>query len=202
MIIDIKRPSFHIKHLSAISSDKWIKMAIENPIEILIDHAHCEKKAAGVAIQLMFRYPTEPNLSEVLSPIAREELEHFEKMLSFLKARGISLKALKPPPYGAELAKNIRKEEPLRMLDSFLIAGIIEARSHERLSILALNSKESATRDLYQSLVESEARHFGVYWKLAQSKFDKEETFKRLDQLVKKEEEILSSTFLMPRIHS
>ena len=202
MIIDIKRPSFHIKHLSAISSDKWIKMAIENPIEILIDHAHCEKKAAGVAIQLMFRYPTEPNLSEVLSPIAREELEHFEKMLSFLKERGISLKTLKPPPYGAELAKNIRKEEPLRMLDSFLIAGIIEARSHERLSILALNSKESATRDLYQSLVESEARHFGVYWKLAQSKFDKEETFKRLDQLVKKEEEILSSTFSMPRIHS
>ena len=202
MIIDIKRPSFHIKHLSAISSDKWIKMAIENPIEILIDHAHCEKKAAGVAIQLMFRYPTEPNLSEVLSPIAREELEHFEKMLSFLKGRGISLKALKPPPYGAELAKIIRKEEPLRMLDSFLIAGIIEARSHERLSILALNSKESATRDLYQSLVESEARHFGVYWKLAQSKFDKEETFKRLDQLVKKEEEILSSTFSMPRIHS
>ena len=202
MIIDIKRPSFHIKHLSAISSDKWIKMAIENPIEILIDHAHCEKKAAGVAIQLMFRYPIEPNLSEVLSPIAREELEHFEKMLSFLKEREISLKALKPPPYGAELAKNIRKEEPLRMLDSFLIAGIIEARSHERLSILALNSKESATRDLYQSLVESEARHFGVYWKLAQSKFDKEETFKRLDQLVKKEEEILSSTFSMPRIHS
>ena len=202
MIIDIKRPSFHIKHLSAISSDKWIKMAIENPIEILIDHAHCEKKAAGVAIQLMFRYPTEPNLSEVLSPIAREELEHFEKMLSFLKEKGIVLQALKPPPYGAELTKNIRKEEPLRMLDSFLIAGIIEARSHERLSILALNSKESATRDLYQSLVESEARHFGVYWKLAQSKFDKEETFKRLDQLVKKEEEILSSTFSMPRIHS
>ena len=202
MIIDIKRPSFPIKHLRAISSDKWINMAIENPIEILIDHAHCEKKAAGVAIQLMFRYPTEPNLSEVLSPIAREELEHFEKILSFLKEREISLKALKPPPYGAELAKNIRKEEPLRMLDSFLIAGIIEARSHERLSILALNSKESATRDLYQSLVESEARHFGVYWKLAQSKFDKEETFKRLDQLVKKEEEILSSTFSMPRIHS
>jgi len=202
MIIDIKRPSFPIKHLRAISSDKWINMAIENPIEILIDHAHCEKKAAGVAIQLMFRYPTEPNLSEVLSPIAREELEHFEKILSFLKEREISLKALKPPPYGAELAKNIRKEEPLRMLDSFLIAGIIEARSHERLSILALNSKESITRDLYQSLVESEARHFGVYWKLAQSKFDKQETFKRLDQLLKKEEEILSNTFSMPRIHS
>ena len=88
------------------------------------------------------------------------------------------------------------------MLDSFLIAGIIEARSHERLSILALNSKERATRSLYQSLLESEARHFGVYWKLAQSKFDKEETFKRLEYLAKKEEEILSKTFSMPRIHS
>ena len=201
-MINIKRPTFHIKHLKILSSEKWIKLALSNPIEILIDHAHCERKAAGFAIQLMFRYPSESNLAEVLSPVAREELEHFEKILYFLKDRGIALRNLTPPPYGSELAKNVRKEEPLRMLDSFLIAGIIEARSHERLSILALNSKESATRDLYQSLVESEARHFGVYWKLAQSKFDKEETFKRLDQLVKKEEEILSSTFLMPRIHS
>ena len=53
------------------------------PIDILIDHAHCERKAAGVAVQLMFRYPSEPNLAEVLSPIAREELEHFEKILYF-----------------------------------------------------------------------------------------------------------------------
>ena len=59
------------------------------------------------------------------------------------------------------------------MLDSFLIAGLIEARSHERLSLLALNSEDKSFKSLYESLLESEARHFGVYWKLAQTKFSK-----------------------------
>ena len=202
MLVDFKRPSSHIKYLSSLTSDDWIHLALSNPIEILIDHAHCERKAAGVAIQLMFRYPAEPNLAEVLSPIAREELEHFEKILYFLKDLGHSLKAIKPPPYGAELAKNIRKEEPNRMLDSFLIAGLIEARSHERLSLLALNSENKSFKFMYESLLESEARHFGIYWKLANTKFPKEETYKRLDELSKVESEILSKTFFLPRVHS
>ena len=202
MVVDFKRPSSHIKYLSSLSSESWLQQALSNPIDILIDHAHCERKAAGVAIQLMFRYPSEPDLAEVLSPIAREELEHFEKILYFLKDLGHSLKALKPPPYGAELAKCIRKEEPNRMLDSFLIAGLIEARSHERLSLLALNSKHKSFKLLYQSLLESEARHFGIYWKLAQTKFSKDETFQRLEELSKIEAGTLSKTFSLPRVHS
>jgi len=202
MLVDFKRPSSHIKYLSSLTSDEWIKLALSNPIDILIDHAHCEKKAAGVAIQLMFRYPSESNLAEVLSPIAREELEHFEKILYFLKDLGQPLRALKPPPYGAELAKNIRKDEPNRMLDSFLIAGLIEARSHERLGLLALNSEKESFKILYESLLESEARHFGIYWKLAQTKFSKNQTFKRLEQLSEIESEILADTCIMPRVHS
>ncbi len=202
MLVDFKRPSSNIKYLSSLSSVNWLELALSNPIEILIDHAHCERKAAGVAIQLMFRYPSEPDLAEVLSPIAREELEHFEKILFLLKDLGHSLKALKPPPYGAELAKCVRKEEPYRMLDSFLIAGLIEARSHERLSLLALNSEHTSFKLLYESLLESEARHFGIYWKLAQTKFSKNETNKRLEELSNIESEILSQTFALPRIHS
>ena len=202
MLVDFKRPSYHIKYLSSLTSDEWINIALSNPIDILIDHAHCERKAAGVAIQLMFRYPSEPNLAEVLSPIAREELEHFEKILYFLKDLGHSIKALNPPPYGAELAKNVRKEEPNRMLDSFLIAGLIEARSHERLGLLALNSKNESFKVLYESLLESEARHFGIYWKLAQTKFSKIQTFNRLEELSKIESEILAETCMMARVHS
>ena len=202
MLVDFKRPSYNIKYLSSLSSETWLELALSNPIEILIDHAHCERKAAGVAIQLMFRYPSEPDLAEVLSPIAREELEHFEKILFLLKDLGHSLKALKPPPYGAELAKCVRKEEPYRMLDSFLIAGLIEARSHERLSLLALNSEDKSFQSLYMSLLESEARHFGVYWKLAQAKFSKNQTFKRLEELSEIESAILAETFMMPRVHS
>ena len=202
MLLDIKRPASQIKYLAAKTSDEWVKLALSNPIEILIDHAHCERKAAGYAIQLMFRYPGEPDLAEILSPIAREELEHFEKIIYFLKGLGHSLKALKPPPYGSELAKFIRKEEPLRMLDSFLIAGLIEARSHERLSLLALNSEQKSFRILYESLLESEARHFGIYWKLANTKYSRDNAHKRLKELSKLESEILSNSFSMPRIHS
>ena len=202
MLVDFKRPSFHIKYLSSLTSDNWIQLALSNPIDILIDHAHCERKAAGAAIQFMFRYPSEPDLAEVLSPIAREELEHFEKILYFLQDLGHSLKALKPPPYGTELSKSIRKDEPNRMLDSFLIAGLIEARSHERLSLLALNSEQESFRKLYESLLESEARHFGIYWKLAQKKYSKNDTFKRLEELSEIETKILSKTFSMPRVHS
>jgi len=202
MLLEIKRPSANIKYLASQTSDEWLTLALSNPIEILIDHAHCERKAAGVAIQLMFRYPSETDLAEVLSPIAREELEHFEKILYFLKDLGYSLKSLKPPPYGAELARSIRKEEPNRMLDSFLIAGLIEARSHERLSLLALNSEQDSFKALYATLLESEARHFGIYWKLAKTKFSKDKTLKRLEELAKRESEILSQTFNMPRVHS
>ena len=202
MLVNFKRPSSNIKYLSSFTSEKWIQIALSNPIDILIDHAHCERKAAGVAVQLMFRYPSEPNLAEVLSPIAREELEHFEKIIYFLKDLGHSLKALKPPPYGAELAKKVRKEEPNRMLDSFLIAGLIEARSHERLGLLALNSEDKSFKVLYESLLESEARHFGIYWTLAQTKFSKNQTFKRLEELSEIESKILAETFFMPRVHS
>ena len=69
MLLDIKRPASQIKYLAAKTPDEWVKLALSNPIEILIDHAHCERKAAGYAIQLMFRYPGEPDLAEILSPI-------------------------------------------------------------------------------------------------------------------------------------
>ena len=88
------------------------------------------------------------------------------------------------------------------MLDSFLVAGLIEARSHERLSLLALNSEQRSVKLLYESLLESEARHFGIYWKLAQTKFSKDQTYQRLEELSKVETKILSKTFSFPRVHS
>ena len=54
MLVDFKRPSSRIKYLSSLTSDEWIKLALSNPIDILIDHAHCERKAAGVATPAAF----------------------------------------------------------------------------------------------------------------------------------------------------
>jgi len=191
-----------VKWLVKSSKDEWLRQAIDNPLEILLDHAHCERKAAGVAMQLMFRYVDEPGLSEVLSPLAREELEHYERVLNLLKVKGKSLKPLPPPPYGSLLSSHIRKEEPFRMLDSFLVAGLIEARSHERMSLLAVNLLDKELRELYKDLMVSEAKHFGIYWNLAASRFEREEIIHRLEYLGSVESRILSKLHPYPRIHS
>ena len=191
-----------IRWLLNKTSEQWINLAISNPMEILLDHAHCERKAAGVALQLMFRYVSEPGLSEVLSPIAREELEHFERVLSILNGRGIKLQKLPSPPYGSILAKNIRKDEPKRMLDSFLMAGLIEARSHERMTLLSIHSPDAELRNLYADLLKSEARHFGIYWKLADERFDRNILNTRLEALASVESEALVNMHPEPRMHS
>lgn len=191
-----------IKWLQSESSEDWLKLAIDNPIEILIDHAHCERKAAGAALQVMFRYLCEPGLAEILSPLVREELEHFEKVLSILKSRGRYLEPLPAPPYGATLAKRVRKEEPSRMLDTFLVSGLIEARSHERMSLLASHSPDAELRQLYAELLSSEARHFSIYWTLAEARFEKALLISRLEELAIAEAEILSNLHKEPRMHS
>ena len=191
-----------IRWLINKTSEAWIDLAISNPMEILLDHAHCERKAAGVALQLMFRYVSEPGLSEVLSPLAREELEHFERVLSILKGRGKKLRKLESPPYGSILAKSVRKNEPERMLDSFLVAGLIEARSHERMTLLSSHSPDLELRNLYADLLKSEARHFGIYWRLADENFQRNLVMSRLEELARVESDALFEMHKEPRMHS
>lgn len=194
-----------IRWLKAPTSWSWVEQANARPMEVLIDHAHCERKAAGSAVQMMFRYLCEPGLGEVLSPLAREELEHFERVLALIKARGRYLEPLPSPGYGADLAKHIRKGEPHRMLDSFLVAGLIEARSHERMALLAEHSPDPELRELYGGLLLSEARHFGVYWTLAESRWPRETVTTRLSELADAERSILQGQLTNPedvRMHS
>ena len=194
-----------IRWLTSITSQSWLDQANARPMEVLIDHAHCERKAAGCAVQMMFRYLCEPGLGEVLSPLAREELDHFEQVLKLIKARGRYLEPLPAPTYGADLARRIRKGEPERMLDSFLVAGLIEARSHERMGLLAEHSSDQELRKLYGDLLTSEARHFGLYWTLAESRWPRDVIISRLQQLAVVESDALTGILSRPedvRMHS
>ena len=194
-----------VKWLAAPSSAAWLDQAIAQPELVLIDHAHCERKAAGVALQLMFRYQSDEELAGALSPLAREELEHFEQVLQLLQARGQALRPLAAPAYGASLAKQVRRDEPHRRLDSFLVAGLIEARSHERMALLAEHSPDPELRGLYGELVASEARHFGLYWMLAEKGFGRQATVARLQELAAAEVAALQGVLAGPqevRFHS
>ena len=191
-----------VKWLAAPTSGAWLQQALAHPELLLLDHAHCERKAAGAALQLMFRYPGDGELAAVLSPLAREELEHFELVLALLARRGIGMRPLAAPPYGAGLARQVRREEPQRMLDSFLVAGLIEARSHERLALLAHHSPDACLRALYGDLLASEARHFGLYWILCERRWPRQLVIERLTQLAQAEAELLASLHPQPRLHS
>jgi len=191
-----------INTLKQPTSWAWVEQAIAHLDIILLDHSHCERKAAGVALNLMFRYPSNTKLVRELTAIAREELEHFEQVNQWLERRGIPLGPLASPPYGAGLSGLIRKSEPDRLLDSLLVSGLIEARSHERLGLLATHCPEPELAEFYHSLMASEARHYGVYWVLADTYFERDVVKERLNELAIQESELLATLHPEPRIHS
>ncbi|MEB3224595.1 MAG: tRNA isopentenyl-2-thiomethyl-A-37 hydroxylase MiaE [Synechococcus sp.] len=191
-----------IKFLQEPTRSEWIELALDNLETILLDHSHCERKAAGVALNMMFRYPSAVELVKALTAIAKEELEHFELVNQWLERKNIPLAPLNAPPYGGQLRKLIRPQEPERLLDSLLISALIEARSHERLGLLGEHCPEPDLAKFYRGLMASEARHYGAYWVLATTYYDQDLVHQRLGELAIAESEILSTLHPEPRIHS
>ncbi len=191
-----------VRFLQQPTSQAWVDQAIAHLDEILIDHANCERKAAGVALQLMGQYPTKTPLVRKLTAIAQEELEHFAQVNQWLDRLAIAPRALAAPPYGAALRSQIRRQEPGRLLDSLLVAGLIEARSHERLGLLAQHCPNPQLAAFYRSLMASEARHYGIYWVLADTYYDRPVVMERLAELAAIESEILATLHPHPRVHS
>lgn len=191
-----------IKLLQQPTSEAWIAQALANLDTILLDHSHCERKAAGVAMNLMFRYPSSTKLVRSLTAIAQEELEHFDLVNQWLERRGIAMAPLSAPPYGAGLTAQVRRQEPNRMLDSLLISALIEARSHERLGLLAQYCPDLELAQFYRGLMASEARHYGIYWTLATTYFDRELVSQRLTELAQIESKLLATLHPEPRVHS
>lgn len=191
-----------IKFLQHPTCPEWIDQALQNLDTILLDHSHCERKAAGVAVNMMFRYPSYTQLVRTLTAIAREELEHFELVNQWLDRRDIPMAPLPAPPYGSKLSAQVRRDEPERLLDMLLVSGLIEARSHERLGLLAQHLPDPELAKFYRSLMASEARHYGAYWVLATTYFEVEVVTARLQELATVESELLASLHPHPRIHS
>ncbi|NJK56100.1 MAG: tRNA-(ms[2]io[6]A)-hydroxylase [Pleurocapsa sp. SU_5_0] len=191
-----------IKILQQPSNPNWIETAIANLDTILLDHSHCERKAAGAAINLMFRYPAHQKLVRQLTAIAQEELSHFDQVNQWLEKRNITLAALNSPPYFAQLKSQVRHLEPDRLIDLLLVSAIIEARSHERLGLIGEYCPDAELAKFYRSLMASEARHYGSYWLLAEEYSDRPTVERRLAELGEYESSILATMHPEPRLHS
>ena len=153
--------------LACPTPEKWIETALRNQDVLLIDHANCEKKAAATAMSLMFQYgERHPELWEILSRLAREELGHFEQVMRLMKKRDIRYRPLSAARYAGGLRKHLRKHEPERLVDLLVIGAFIEARSCERFRALAPHLDEELA-DFYAGLAAAESRHFAGYLRLA-----------------------------------
>lgn len=189
-------------NLQSTSPERWLAQVDDHLDEILIDHAHCEHKAAATAMSLMGSYIHNQELAGEMTRIILEELDHFHQVLGILNLRQIPFRKLKPGHYGRELNALLRPHEPERAVDRLLVSGLIEARSCERFSLLASHVKDPQLTEFYSSLFESEARHHSTYVRLAKT-FAPEETVKlRLIELSKAESEIIGRGNPLPRMHS
>lgn len=189
-------------HLKATTDQRWFDQVDAHLDEVLIDHAHCEKKAAGTALNLIFAYVENEELCREMTEIVNEELEHFHMVLDLLRRRGVKFRRIKPSAYGRQLNDLVRKQEPQRALDRLLVAGLIEARSCERFQALAEHVDDAELAAFYQGLFESEARHHATYTRLARHFASDQEVASRLEELSAAEAEIIAAGESLPRMHS
>lgn len=189
-------------HLQSTTGDRWLAQVDAHLDEILIDHGHCEKKAAGTALNLIFHYVEDTELCREMSFIVNEELEHFQMVLDLLARRGIRFRRLKPSSYGRELNDLVRKQEPQKAVDRLLVAGLIEARSCERFHVLAEHVKDAELKSFYGGLFESEARHHTTYTRLAKHFAPEDIVMARLDELAALEAAVIDRGEELPRMHS
>jgi tRNA 2-(methylsulfanyl)-N6-isopentenyladenosine37 hydroxylase len=159
--------------LRVATDPSWAREAVRDLDSVLIDHAHCEMKAATNALSLVVRHPDDFGLVRALTELAREELDHFRRVVSFIERRGLRLG---PPPvdnYAAELRRATSRlpatSLPL-IVDRLLFSALIEARSCERFKLLLGALPEGTPPDLrvfYEELFACEARHYRAYVELA-----------------------------------
>ncbi len=182
----------------------WFDRATLDLAALLSDHLHCERKAAENALVLVRKYSGEPYFVEPLMRLAHEETAHLIQVSVLLGERGLRLKADTPNTFARRLLAAVRPTDPSRKTDLLLVGALIEARSHERLDLLATGfAKNGDTRlaDFYGALAAAEDRHADLYVELAIQDAPAAGVYERLRILAEHEAAVLASLPFAPRIH-
>ena len=187
--------------LKRATDPKWLALALSRFDEVLIDHAHCEKKAASNALSLMQAYPEVPGLPAQMARMAREEAGHLARVLQIMEDRGLLLGRDGGDPYAQALQKLMRNGMKDRQLDRFLVAGIIEARSAERLGLLAEGLTDAPLKRFYTELATSEDGHQKLFLRLAREIAPGEVVDARLSELLTGEAELIRVLPVRPAVH-
>ena len=180
------------------TSPRWVELAVERFDEVLVDHAHCEKKAAAHALSMLAAFPGVSGLPRAMARLAREEAGHLAQVLALLDRRGLSLGRDPGDPYAQGLQAQVRQPTAQRLLDRLLISALIEMRSEERLGLLAAHLPDPELRQFYARLKEAEKGHGALFLRLAR----RCEGFgPRLEELLRLEAQLIRGLPLRPAIH-
>lgn len=188
--------------LSSSTPAGWVERVARRPLELLADHAHCELRAAASAQTLIARHGGDAELAAALCEVAREELEHFARVLELLARRGGALTPARPNPYAEGLLAQRAHRQSELLLDRLLVSALIEARSLERFVLLADELPDPELAAFYRSLVPSEAGHRALFVELALARHPRERVLERLSELCAAEAELLERLEFAPRMHS
>jgi tRNA-(ms[2]io[6]A)-hydroxylase len=179
----------------------WLTNAVAHFDLVLIDHAHCEKKAAANALSMLQAYPEVPGLPAQMARLAREEAAHLARVLQIMEGRGLTLGRDGGDPYAKGLQGLLRNGQRERRLDRLLVAGIIEARSCERLELLAEGLADPALKRFYAELAQSEDGHHTLFLRLAEAVAPADEVHGRLDALLEAEGALVARLPIRAAVH-
>ena len=87
------------------------------------------------------------------------------------------------------------------LMDRLLVGGVIEARGHERFSLVAQALPEGKEKDFYVAIAKSEEKHKNLFVELAYEYFDKDEVDVRLEELLVAEAEICKNIPFTAALH-
>ncbi len=193
----------------------WAASALRDPLALLNDHAHLEKKAAANALELLNRFPA-PDLSPpdpvddelttrwvtTMTAVARDEIEHLAAVLRILHRRGGRFTKSHRNPYAKALRDLVRLGDgPRELMDRLMISALIEARSCERFQLLADHCQDLELARLYAALHASEHGHYLVFIDLARVVCDPREVEPRWRWMLGEESRIIAAQPPGPTMH-
>ena len=193
--------------LRYVTPPAWARSALQQPLALLNDHAHLEKKAATNALELQSRWP-EPNPPEnwvaAMTAVARDEVEHLAVVSRLLARRGGRLTKQHANPYASALHALVRRGRgPDELVDRLMISALIEARSCERFKLLGDACADDAElRKLYRGLWASEHGHYRTFIQLAEEIQEPDRVAKRWDEMLDAEARIIEGQVPGARMHS
>ena len=185
--------------------DAWVAQVLSEPLALLGDHAHLERKAAANALELVNRWPGSacPAWVNILATVARDEAVHLQAVSRLLAARGGCLPRVHRNHYASALHGLVRRGEGRReLLDRLLVSALIEARSCERFELLGRCAADAELAAFFRSLHSSELSHYKVFLHLADMLVTAREWQPRWAAMRVAEADIMTAQPAGPRMHS